>query len=69
VLADEAMLSIMDAKEGSNRVFGFPPPPTPRTKWTRRVPHPVLIGHHSSFQVARARRGARARARTRARAA
>ena len=22
-----------------------PPPPTPRTKWTRRVPHPVLIGH------------------------
>ena len=29
VLADEAMLSIMDAKEGSNRVFGFPPPPHP----------------------------------------
>ena len=23
---------------------GSPPPP-PRTKWTRRVPHPVLIGH------------------------
>jgi len=25
----------------------FPPllPPPPRTKWTRRVPHPVLIGH------------------------
>jgi hypothetical protein len=22
-----------------------PPPPHPRTKWTRRVPHPVLIGH------------------------
>jgi len=22
-----------------------PPPPPPRTKWTRRVPHPVLIGH------------------------
>jgi 3'-phosphoadenosine 5'-phosphosulfate (PAPS) 3'-phosphatase len=21
------------------------PPPSPRTKWTRRVPHPVLIGH------------------------
>jgi hypothetical protein len=20
-------------------------PPPPRTKWTRRVPHPVLIGH------------------------
>ena len=22
-----------------------PPPPPSRTKWTRRVPHPVLIGH------------------------
>jgi hypothetical protein len=21
------------------------PRPSPRTKWTRRVPHPVLIGH------------------------
>ena len=25
-----------------------PPPPPPRTKWTRRVPHPVLIGQVSS---------------------
>jgi hypothetical protein len=25
-----------------------PPPPPPRTKWTRRVPHPVLIGHDCS---------------------
>jgi len=24
------------------------PPPPPRTKWTRRVPHPVLIGHAAS---------------------
>jgi hypothetical protein len=24
-------------------------PPTPRTKWTRRVPHPVLIGHAASL--------------------
>ena len=23
----------------------MPPPSPPRTKWTRRVPHPVLIGH------------------------
>ena len=23
--------------------------PTPRTKWTRRVPHPVLIGHAASL--------------------
>ena len=26
---------------------GVPPPP--RTKWTRRVPHPVLIGHAASL--------------------
>ena len=26
-----------------------PPPPPPRTKWTRRVPHPVLIGHTASL--------------------
>ena len=25
-------------------------PPPPRTKWTRRVPHPVLIGHASLSQ-------------------
>jgi hypothetical protein len=24
--------------------------PPPRTKWTRRVPHPVLIGHAASLQ-------------------
>ena len=27
----------------------LPPPPTPRTKWTRRVPLPVLIGHAASL--------------------
>jgi hypothetical protein len=26
-----------------------PPPFSPRTKWTRRVPHPVLIGHAASL--------------------
>jgi hypothetical protein len=26
-----------------------PPLPPPRTKWTRRVPHPVLIGHAASL--------------------
>ena len=26
-----------------------PPPPSSRTKWTRRVPHPVLIGHAASL--------------------
>ena len=29
-----------------------PPPPSPRTKWTRRVPHPVLIGHAASLSQA-----------------
>ena len=24
------------------------PSPSPRTKWTRRIPHPVLIGHAAS---------------------
>ena len=26
-----------------------PPPPPPRTNWTRRVPHPVLIGYAASL--------------------
>jgi hypothetical protein len=33
-----------------------PPPFGPRTKWTRRVPHPVLIGHVSSLPRAGAAR-------------
>ena len=28
---------------------GPTPPPPPRTKWTRRIPHPVLIGHAASL--------------------
>ena len=28
------------------------PPPLPRTKWTRRVPHSVLIGHAASLSQA-----------------
>ena len=29
-----------------------PPPPSPsRTKWTRRVPYPVLIGHAVSLTL------------------
>ena len=30
-------------------VRGASPPPPSRTKWTRRVPHPVLIGHAASL--------------------
>jgi hypothetical protein len=43
------------------------PRPPPRTKWTRRVPHPVLIGHVASLRGGRteASRGAeRGRARS-----
>ena len=29
--------------------FRISPPPPPRTKWIRRVPHPVLIGHAASL--------------------
>ena len=29
--------------------FEVLPPPSPRTDWTRRVPHPVLIGHAASL--------------------
>ena len=53
-----------------------PPPPSrppPRTKWTRRVPHPVLIGHAApphptplGFPVRPARRGPGERSRRRA---
>ena len=48
---------------GSSR----PPPPSSRTKWTRRVPHPVLIGHAASLsqeaQAARLRPAERPRQR------
>jgi len=41
----------------------FPPPPSSRAKWTRRVPHPVLIGHAASLsQVLRAHAAAARRA-------
>ena len=33
------------SEPGAGDQGGAVPPPLPRTKWTRRVPHPVLIGH------------------------
>ena len=36
--------------EGKVRALETSPPPS-RTKWTRRVPHPVLIGHAAGGQV------------------
>ena len=48
VLAGGGMLK---AAGGDDLWVALPPPP--RTKWTRRVPHPVLIGHAASLsQVA-----------------
>ena len=41
---------------------GAPPPAPPRTKWTRRVPHPVLIGHAASAARRAEERGCGARA-------
>jgi len=38
----EALWAPRGARDGA-RAEAFPPPR--RTKWTRRVPHPVLIGH------------------------
>ena len=38
-----------DAILGSYLPTGTPPTPPSRTKWTRRVPHPVLIGHAVSL--------------------
>jgi hypothetical protein len=35
--------------QGSLAELQAPPPPAPRTKWTRRVPHLVLIGHAASL--------------------
>ena len=48
----------------TRRGLGRPLPP--RTKWTRRVPHPVLIGHSPSLTpYRRAPRAARRTRRTR----
>ena len=38
------------AAPAARRAGALPPPPLlPRTKWSRRVPHPVLIGHAASL--------------------
>jgi len=38
--------------DGAGRGKSQAPPLPPRTKWTRRVPHPVLIGHAASLSQA-----------------
>jgi hypothetical protein len=42
----------MEASTGTRPSHRYLPPPPPRTKWTRRVPHPVLIGHDVSVRTA-----------------
>jgi replicative superfamily II helicase len=37
------------AEHHNAEIAAGPPPPLPRTKWTRRIPHPVLIGHAASL--------------------
>jgi hypothetical protein len=44
---------LRDAREAAYREAYAPPPS--RTKWTRRVPHPVLIGHAASLSQVRRR--------------
>jgi len=41
-LAEGAFFHCLSSFQRRGRIS---PPPPPRTKWTRRVPHPVLIGH------------------------
>jgi len=42
-------LTVRVGTVAAHSVLHPPPPPLPRTKWTRRVPHPVLIGHAASL--------------------
>ena len=48
-VADRDRSGDVDALEFRDALESFiekvSPPPPSRTKWTRRVPHPVLIGH------------------------
>jgi len=49
-----AALGAQFAGDAAELPDGADPPP-PRTKWTRRVPHPVLIGHAASLSQKRFR--------------
>ena len=39
-------------RPATRRASRQPPPPPPRNEWTRRVPHPVLVGHAASLPQA-----------------
>ena len=44
-----ALMAMWKAPVEDGALPAPPPLPPPRTKWTRRVPHPVLIGHAASL--------------------
>ena len=47
--AEDTTLDFVGLADAALETVPAPPPPShPRTKWTRRVPHPVLIGHAAS---------------------
>jgi len=45
----DVMIVFGGVRHGGYQVRSAPPPPPSRTKWTRRVPHLVLIGHATSL--------------------
>ena len=47
-VADTVFTALYTVELGLSLFIHWCPPP-PRTKWTRRVPHPVLIGHAGSL--------------------
>jgi hypothetical protein len=47
----EGLRALVEAPDGEPFAQAGPPPPLSRTKWTRRVPHPVLIGHEPFAQA------------------
>ena len=55
---EDMTLEDLDNEHVAERKMVRPiPPPPPRTKWTRRVPHPVLIRHAASLSQVRLRAG------------
>ena len=49
VLAEFAARKSVELKRSADSLFRWGNQVPPRTKWTRRVPHPVLIGHAASL--------------------
>ena len=47
-VCNEAALIAARSSKADVGVMDFEKVPPPRTTWTRRVPHPVLIGHAAS---------------------